>query len=113
TDGLRFDSTAGPAMSLRLRASVPIREHAGAGVAEFTLRAEESAGFVLEQNLSGQETPSVAPDYVAETFKETVAYWRRWVGRSSYRGRWRERVNRSAVTLKLLTSGAHGSIVGS
>jgi GH15 family glucan-1,4-alpha-glucosidase len=113
TDGVRFDSTAGPAMSLRLRASVPIREHGGAAVAEFTLRAEESAWFVLEQNLPGPETPSVAPDYVAESFKETVAYWRRWVGRSSYRGRWREMVNRSAVTLKLLTSSAHGSIVAS
>ena len=110
TDGMRFVS---PAMALRLRASVPLREEAGAAVAEFTLRADESAWFVLEQSLPGKDTPSEAPDYVAEAFKETVTFWRRWVARSSYRGRWRETVNRSALTLKLLTSRAHGSIVAS
>jgi GH15 family glucan-1,4-alpha-glucosidase len=110
TDGMRFVSAA---MALRLRASVPLREEAGAAVAEFTLRADESAWFVLEQSLPGKDTPSAAADYVAEAFKETVTFWRRWVGRSSYRGRWREMVNRSALTLKLLTSRAHGSIVAS
>jgi GH15 family glucan-1,4-alpha-glucosidase len=113
TDGIRFVSRDGLAMSLQLRASVPLREQAGAAVAEFTLRADESAWFVLEQILPGQDTPAAATDYVANAFKETVAFWRRWVGRSSYRGRWREMVNRSAVTLKLLTSSAHGSIVAS
>jgi len=34
-----------------------------------------------------------------------------WIGRSRYRGRWREIVDRSALTLKLLTSAPHGSIV--
>jgi GH15 family glucan-1,4-alpha-glucosidase len=113
TDGVRFVSASGPAMSLRLRGSVPIGEHAGAAVAEFTLRADESAWFVLEQCVPGQDTPSAATDYVQNAFKETVAFWRHWVGRSSYRGRWREMVNRSAVTLKLLTSRARGSIVAS
>src|SRR5207253_1025798 len=36
---------------------------------------------------------------------------RRRVARSTYGGRWREMVNRSALTLKLLTSRQHGSIV--
>jgi GH15 family glucan-1,4-alpha-glucosidase len=113
TDGMRFVSAGSPAMALRLRASVPLREEAGAAVAEFTLRADEYAWFVLEQSLPGKDTPSAASDYVANAFKETVAFWRRWVARSSYRGRWREMVNRSAITLKLLTSRAHGSIVAS
>ncbi len=34
-----------------------------------------------------------------------------WIGRSSYRGRWREMVNRSALTLKLLVSQPYGSLV--
>ena len=38
-------------------------------------------------------------------------YWLAWIGHSQYRGRWREMVNRSALTLKLLTSQPHGSIV--
>ena len=38
-------------------------------------------------------------------------FWHSWVARSTYRGRWREVVNRSALTLKLLTSRLHGSVV--
>jgi len=112
-DGVRFVCAGSPAMALRLRASVPLREEAGAAVAEFTLRADESAWFVLERCLASNQMPAAAPDYVAKAFKETVAFWRHWVGRSSYQGRWREMVNRSAVTLKLLTSRAYGSIVAS
>jgi GH15 family glucan-1,4-alpha-glucosidase len=48
---------------------------------------------------------------VTAAFKVTSDYWRRWVGRSTYRGRWREIVNRSALILKLLTSSEHGSMV--
>ncbi len=36
------------------------------------------------------------PDYVAEAFKMTSSFWRNWIGRSQYKGRWREMVNRSA-----------------
>ena len=32
-----------------------------------------------------------------------AAYWKRWLARSTYTGRWRETVTRSAMTLKLLT----------
>ena len=38
-------------------------------------------------------------------------FWRGWIGRSTYKNRWREMVNRSALALKLLTSKEHGSIV--
>ena len=92
---------------------MPVRVEDGAVVAEFTLRADESASFVLECVRPGQESRAANPDFVAEAFKETVNFWRRWVSRSSYRGRWREMVNRSALTLKLLTSRQHGSIVAS
>src|SRR5207245_3834824 len=55
--------------------------------------------------------PSEGPDYESDAFKQTVNFWRRWIARSSYGGRWREMVHRSALTLKLLTSREHGSIV--
>jgi GH15 family glucan-1,4-alpha-glucosidase len=110
-DGVRFIATSGPPLAFLLRTSVPVRIVDGAAVAEFTLRADESVAFVFEQVEPGGESPSGATDYVAETFKETVNFWRGWVGRSTYRGRWREMVNRSALTLKLLTSRPFGSIV--
>ena len=40
----------------------------------------------------------------------TIDAWQAWAKRSSYAGRWREQVTRSALALKLLVSHEHGSI---
>jgi GH15 family glucan-1,4-alpha-glucosidase len=96
---------------VRLRSSVPVRLKDGDAVAEFRLRAGESASFILEEVLEGEESPSTQADYTSESFKETMNFWLQWVGRSHYHGRWREMVNRAALTLKLLTSQQFGSIV--
>ena len=98
-------------LALRLRSSVPMQVAEGAAVAQFTLSAGESAWFVLEVVMGDEPSPSARPDYVQSAFKETVNFWRQWIGRSTYRSRWRETVNRSALVLKLLTSRKHGSIV--
>jgi len=50
---------------------------------------------------------------IAGEFDATVAFWRGWLRRSRYRGRWREMVHRSALTLKLLTYAPTGAIVAS
>ena len=44
-------------------------------------------------------------------FKTTLNFWQSWISKSTYRGRWREIVDRSALVLKLLVSQRHGSIV--
>jgi GH15 family glucan-1,4-alpha-glucosidase len=92
-DGARFIARSGPPLALLLRSSIPVRIDDGAAVADFTLRADESASFVLEQVESGGESPSGSTDYVSQAFKDTANFWRGWVGRSTYRGRWREMVN--------------------
>jgi GH15 family glucan-1,4-alpha-glucosidase len=97
--------------ALRLRSDVPLRKEKGAATAEFILRAGETAFFILEEARAGKESHSVGEDYVSHAFKETLNFWRQWVARSTYRGRWRETVNRSALTLKMLTSRSDGSIV--
>jgi GH15 family glucan-1,4-alpha-glucosidase len=97
--------------ALRLRTGVPVEIHEGAAVAEFTLGAGQTAAFVLEDAVG--DSPSAAEHYVAESFKDTMNFWRRWMRRCTYAGRWRETVQRSAMTLKLLTSRPHGSIVAS
>jgi GH15 family glucan-1,4-alpha-glucosidase len=107
-----FVGRAGSAeLVLRLRSSVPLRLENGAAVADFRLGADGSAWFVLDVVLPDQASPSQQPEYEISAFKQTVNFWRRWIDRSTYRGRWREMVNRSALTLKLLTSRQHGSIV--
>src|SRR5258707_13765589 len=103
--------TGGDDLALRLRASVPVDVSMGAGLAEFDLAAGESASFILEDASYGEDSISADPGYVSAAFKETSDYLRRWVRRSTYRGRWREIVNRSALVLKVLTSSEHGSII--
>ena len=105
-----FTSNGDDKTVLRLRSSLPLHEENGAVVSEFTLKTGETASFVLE-NANETVGDSSDPGYVGRAFKETVNYWRTWVGKSKYRGRWREMVNRSALTLKLLTSWHHGPIL--
>ena len=97
--------TSSPA--LRLVGSVPLRVDGGAALAEFTLGAGEGADFVL---LDAAAAPP-GPGEIEALFRTCVAQWQSWAGRSGYKGRWREAVTRSALTLKLLTSAEHGSVV--
>jgi GH15 family glucan-1,4-alpha-glucosidase len=43
--------------------------------------------------------------------RRTLRYWRDWSAASTYQGRWREHVERSALTLKLLTHRPTGGII--
>jgi len=101
------DSTQIPA--LRLRSGVPLRLRNGDVIAEFTLRAGETAAFVLEE--AHGNSPAAAETFAVDACQDTLDFWRAWIGRSRYRGRWRETVNRSALALKLLTSDADGAPV--
>lgn len=46
-------------------------------------------------------------------FTSTIFYWQSWLDRCTYKGRWREIVERSALVLKLLTFSPTGAIVAS
>ncbi|EDY20787.1 glycoside hydrolase 15-related [Chthoniobacter flavus Ellin428] len=94
---------------LRLHSSVPLRVENGDAIAEFHLHVNENASFVLEDGAQCQGCN--AHDFVSESFKQTLNYWRRWIGHCKYKGRWQEIVMRSALTLKLLVSQPHGSLV--
>jgi len=76
----------------------------------FTLRQGQVAGVVLE-SASTTEPGAISAQDVREMFQSTVEYWRNWLNRSTYRGRWREIVNRSAMTLKLMTYAPSGALV--
>jgi GH15 family glucan-1,4-alpha-glucosidase len=100
-----------PSLCLALQATTPVACDAGGVQCEFTVRAGSSVTFVLER-VEGDYVPREYSD--AETraaYEQTIAFWRNWVARSKYRGRWREMVNRSALTLKLLTYRPTGAIV--
>ncbi len=74
-----------------------------------TLREGQSAGMVLES--MGGRPHRVPLTELERLVDDTTRFWRGWVGRSSYRGRWREMVARSAMTLKLMTYAPSGALV--
>jgi len=109
---LLFRSLGPDGTAVLLRSSVPVEVRDGDAFAEFTLAADEHADFVMELAAGGEaDSPCAAGTYVAEAFKRTLNFWRAWIRRSTYRGRWREMVNRSALTLKLLCSQESGAFV--
>jgi GH15 family glucan-1,4-alpha-glucosidase len=74
-----------------------------------TLSEGQSSGLVLES--MGGEPCRLAQAEIEELAADTAQFWRAWVHRSTYRGRWREMVTRSAITLKLMTYAPTGAIV--
>jgi GH15 family glucan-1,4-alpha-glucosidase len=108
-NGACFDT---PELRLVLATSVPLQQDGTAVTATFVLREGECADFVLRQAGEGEDCGARIPDrLVVELFEETVAYWRAWIAKCQYRGRWREMVHRSALLLKLLTFEPTGAIV--
>ncbi|WP_433605723.1 glycoside hydrolase family 15 protein [Dactylosporangium sp. CA-139114] len=104
----RFESAG---LALALTATVPVEHEALDATATFKLLEGESAVFALDR-IGDDVMPRGCPHAEAETqFNATVAFWRRWLSASRYRGRWRETVHRSALTLKLLTYAPTGAIV--
>jgi GH15 family glucan-1,4-alpha-glucosidase len=94
---------------IRLRSEVPLVIREGRVESEFVLSAGQSALFILEGD---EDAPhAIDPHRVSEEFKATLNFWQSWIAQSTYRGRWREIVDRSALVLKLLVSQRHGSIV--
>ena len=107
-EGQTRSAGAGPE-TVQLRASVPITVQGQALESGFTLGAGESAWFVLSWHLSWEDPPP--PIDASKAVAETDAWWRDWSGRSTYRGAWKDVVERSLITLKALTYEPTGGIV--
>ncbi|MBA3555205.1 MAG: glycoside hydrolase family 15 protein [Gemmatimonadales bacterium] len=106
---VRFTGADG--VVLRLSSTVPLRCEEGDAVAEFTIPAGQTATFILEQVTDDPGYPTDLDGYASTSYKETMNFWRNWVGHSTYHGRWRDMVHRSALALKLLHCRSTGSIV--
>jgi GH15 family glucan-1,4-alpha-glucosidase len=78
-------------------------------IGEFTLRAGHEQCFVLTYASSVEEVPEPVP--IQDAFNDTETFWRDWIGRSKYDGRYKEVVDRSLLTLKAMTYHPTGGIV--
>jgi len=106
--GARFFS---PTLDLELSADVPLKRSGRGVAAEFTVGEGRGHGFALYGINRRQPERRFDVEECERLFHETMAYWRSWLSKCQYHGRWREMVNRSALTLKLLTYEPTGAIV--
>lgn len=78
-------------------------------ISDFTLQAGATATFVLGGLRPQGQQPEL--ELVGQRFQKTARFWKTWIAKSKYKGRWREMVHRSALMLKLLISREHGSLI--
>ncbi|SOE08102.1 glycoside hydrolase family 15 protein [Streptomyces sp. Ag109_G2-15] len=115
TLGLIDDHAAvlrGPGQDLHVRSTPGIRLRADGDdvTARFTLSAGQAAAVVLTTTAEGGQAPPAPSLYdIAEDVEKCRLFWLTWLRSCTYRGRWQDMVNRSAITLKLLTYAPTGA----
>lgn len=110
-DSLIFTAVSGNQLPLRLTSDQSLKIEHKDVVSEFVLKESETASFVLEADNSVKRRPELLKDYIKKTYRATINFWQDWISKSTYNGQWTEVVNRSALTLKLLTSYRYGTMV--
>lgn len=81
-------------------------------MAQFELQESQSLSFVVSLIPDGDwKRPVIAEKEIDELEAVTASYWRNWLKKSTYDGRWREMVHRSALLLQLLTYAPSGAII--
>src|SRR6202158_6083159 len=94
---------------LALYSTIALRQQSQDVTSVFSLRAGERVTFVFGGVRPQGQQPEM--EFVEQRFQETARFWKGWIAKSKYKGRWREMVNRSALMLKLLISREHGSLI--
>ncbi|HZQ69162.1 MAG TPA: glycoside hydrolase family 15 protein [Terriglobales bacterium] len=94
---------------MALYSTIPLKGQDQDVIADFKLRTGERVTFVFGAVRAPDEHPEM--EFINQRFHETARFWKAWIAKSKYRGRWREMVNRSALMLKLLISREHGSLI--
>ena len=99
-----------PELQLTLHGPAGLERRGNDVHATMTLQAGQVDGVMLE---SAAEDPPRrwSPAELLAMFTETARFWRGWLAGSTYHGRWREMVDRSAITLKLMTYAPTGALV--
>ena len=101
-----------PELSLGLATDIALTADDRGVHSVFSLEEGQSAVFVLRPIADGQRCEfRMSSEEADDLFESTVQYWRHWLSRCTYTGRWREMVYRSALCLKLLTFEPTGAIV--
>jgi GH15 family glucan-1,4-alpha-glucosidase len=109
-DGVVFRPEGEGILPMVLQASIPLDVKEDGVVTTFAMKEGDQLYFLFSEDCPEMET-HFDEQLMKQRFDETVDFWRKWSGKSRYSGRWRETVNRSALTLKLMQDHEYGSIV--
>ena len=80
-------------------------------VARIHLEEGQQISFVLRDDIPNHVTADITSEIVDAHQHDTQTFWYNWISKSSYKGRWREKVHRSLMILKLLTYEPTGAII--
>jgi GH15 family glucan-1,4-alpha-glucosidase len=108
---IEFVADGHACLPVRLVGGVPLEIDDVDGKSFFSLKAGQEVSFTFECGGCGNPSAGINEETIRQEFANTSTFWRNWAAQSTYKGRWREMVTRSALLLKLLTSQKHGSIV--
>lgn len=100
---------AGP-HAVQLRTPVRLDVDNSACTAEFSVAEGERVPFVLTWHNAYREEPAARE--ANQALSETESWWREWSSRYTQKHEYREAVVRSLLTLKALTDGETGGMVG-
>lgn len=107
--GYTFVPASGTQPSLQLQSSVSLQQDGKDIISRFTLNEGESACFIAAA--PGEDISEDIMEFTEEKYVSTIHYWQDWLNKSGYNGDWSDIIHRSALTLKLLISRKHGSMV--
>ncbi len=90
---------------------VHVDTRSGRVTGEFEIEKDRQIVFSLSYS---SQAPSVIPEIrttATRRMEETIRYWKNWIGTCKYSGPYKEHVQRSALTLKLLAHAPSGAII--
>jgi len=94
---------------MSLHSTVGLEQRKDDVTADFRLKAGQTAMFLFGRVRGAEQEPEM--ELLDQRFRNTAQFWKAWISKSKYKGRWREVVQRSALVLKLLISREHGSLI--
>jgi GH15 family glucan-1,4-alpha-glucosidase len=101
-----------PGITAHLQSTFPLESDGLDVRGSVTLSEGEIGGALFTVCAAdGPAPPPPTADLLSRLAWDTAAFWQEWLHRSQYSGRWRDMVNRSAITLKLLTYAPTGALV--
>ncbi len=97
-------------LRMGLSSEMPLEQDEDAVRGSFELSYGQTLTFEWAEVADGCPPP-INQDEAQVLFDNTIDYWRKWLAQCTYKGRWRNMVERSALVLKLLTYKPTGAIV--